>query len=182
MFNTGNASKGMASSSNCWQSTGDFGCFNKYTISDNVLPTTSTDKVTSNPRDDGWVENKEGIESDVDLIRELNFDGSKIALFSELESVPTKPEDEGSDSKGPCEDAKEDPWFKAYSPSAHMHYVDLSTEDGLEFSKLPDKSSGHASYLLDSSDLEEGKEFSFKDGFVAAVKRYNIKKGKLSCC
>ncbi|KAH1098655.1 hypothetical protein J1N35_015576 [Gossypium stocksii] len=56
-------------------------------------------------------------------------------------------------------------------------YVDLSAEDRLGFVELLHRRADYASSLLDSSDLEIGREFSFKDGFVAIVKRYNIKNG-----
>ncbi|KAK5785358.1 hypothetical protein PVK06_039933 [Gossypium arboreum] len=53
--------------------------------------------------------------------------------------------------------------------------MDLLEKDGLEFVKLPPRRPGHTSFLWDSSNLELEKEFSTKDGFVTAVKRYNIK-------
>ncbi|KAH1128624.1 hypothetical protein J1N35_000002 [Gossypium stocksii] len=69
----------------------------------------------------------------MDLVRELGADGSEITLFSKLESVPTEPED---GEWGEYKEGK-NPRFIVYSPPAHMHNVDLSAEDGLEFAKLP---------------------------------------------
>ncbi|KAK5794527.1 hypothetical protein PVK06_035758 [Gossypium arboreum] len=51
----------------------------------------------------------EGIESDNDPIRESKLDGLEIALFFKLESIPTKPEDRGSDGEVLEEDVEEDP-------------------------------------------------------------------------
>lgn len=81
MFNVGNTYMGMASSSSSRQSTGDFGCFDNYTRKDNVLLTTCTDEGASNLGDVGGVDNEKGIKSEVDLIWELDADGSKIVLF-----------------------------------------------------------------------------------------------------
>lgn len=58
-----------------------------------------------------------------------------------------------------------------------MHNVDLSAENGLEFSELPHKSLGNVSFSLDAGDLQVGMDFSSKDAFVTTVKRYNIKHG-----
>ncbi|KAH1129438.1 hypothetical protein J1N35_000816 [Gossypium stocksii] len=150
MFNAGKTYRGMISSSNSWQPIVDFGCFDNYIRRDDVLPTTSTVEGTSNLGDVGGVENEKGIDFDADPIQE-------------------------PDVEGPGENAKEDPRF--YSPLAHMHNVDLSVEDALEFVKLPHRRLDHASSSLDSGDLEVGKEFSSKDHFVAIVKRYNIRMG-----
>ncbi|KAH1098760.1 hypothetical protein J1N35_015681 [Gossypium stocksii] len=49
MFYPGNTYKGMSSSFIDWQSAGDFGCTVSYTRKDDVLPTTSIGKGTSNP-------------------------------------------------------------------------------------------------------------------------------------
>lgn len=57
----------------------------------------------------------------------------KLHYFFKLEVVPTKLED-GERGENPNEDAKEDSQFATYSHPAHMHNVDLSAEDGLEFS------------------------------------------------
>ncbi|KAH1121656.1 hypothetical protein J1N35_004816 [Gossypium stocksii] len=88
---------------------GDFGYFDNDKRKDDVLPTTSIDEGTFNPRDVGGVENEDGIEFDTDPIQEPATDGSKFALFSELQPVLTEPEDGGSDDKGPGEDAEENP-------------------------------------------------------------------------
>lgn len=55
-----------------------------------------------------------------------------------------------------------------------MHNVDLLTNDELEFEELRHRRLGSSS-LLDSCDLEVGKEFFTKDGFIATMKEYNIK-------
>ncbi|KAH1129954.1 hypothetical protein J1N35_001332 [Gossypium stocksii] len=65
----------MTSTSSGWQSTGDCECFHNYTRRDDVLPTTSTDEGTSNKADVDVFENEEGIESDVNPIREPDVDG-----------------------------------------------------------------------------------------------------------
>ncbi|KAK5838224.1 hypothetical protein PVK06_006951 [Gossypium arboreum] len=91
--------------------------------------------------DVGGFENEEDTESNVNLIQEFSANSSEIGLFSKLKPVLNEPEDGGS----------------------------YSEEDGLEFAELQ-RRSGHASSSLDSGDLEVGKEFSTKDGFVAAVK------------
>ncbi|KAK5818001.1 hypothetical protein PVK06_022931 [Gossypium arboreum] len=43
-----------------------------------------------------------------------------------------------------------------YSPPAHMHNVDISVDDMLEFLNLPYRTRDHTSSTLDSSDLEVG--------------------------
>ncbi|KAH1129485.1 hypothetical protein J1N35_000863 [Gossypium stocksii] len=80
---------------------------------------------------------------------------------------------EGSNGKGPGDDEEKDPWFTLYLP--HMHNVDLSIDDGVEFAELPHRRSGQTISSLDSGDLEVGKEFSTEDGFIFIVKRYKIK-------
>ncbi|KAK5770864.1 hypothetical protein PVK06_047021 [Gossypium arboreum] len=109
---------------------------------------------------------------DIDPPWELGADGAKVALFSELKPILTELEDgkRGSDDD-------EDPRFTAYSPPAHMHNVNISADDALEFPDLPHKRRGHISSSLDSSDLEVGKEFSSNDGFLNALNQYSIKNG-----
>ncbi|KAH1056482.1 hypothetical protein J1N35_034547 [Gossypium stocksii] len=41
---------------------------------------------------------------------------------------------------GPGDDDEENPLFTSYSPLVHMHNVDLSEEDELEFAELPHRS------------------------------------------
>ncbi|KAH1098368.1 hypothetical protein J1N35_015289 [Gossypium stocksii] len=115
---------------------------------DDVFLTMSTSEGTSNTIDVGGLENEYGNKS---------------------ESLLTESEDGESD-----EDEKKNQQFTTHSHSTHMHNVNLSSEDGLEFAELPYKRLGHASSLLDFGDLEVGKEFFTKDGFITTVKRYNI--------
>ncbi|KAH1032541.1 hypothetical protein J1N35_044715 [Gossypium stocksii] len=89
-------------------------------------------------------------------------DDLEIALFSEPELVPTKLEDGGSDGEGPSEHVKEDSQFKTYLPLTHMHNVDLSTKDGLEFAEFPHRRPSYTSSSLNSSDLEVGRSFPLK--------------------
>ncbi|KAH1031463.1 hypothetical protein J1N35_043637 [Gossypium stocksii] len=110
-------------------------------------------------------------ESDVDPPREPGPDGAEVTLFSEPESVPTEPEG-GSD-----EEEEEDLRFRAYSPPTHMHNVDLSEDDALEFPDLPHKRRDRASSSLDSGELEVSKEFSNKDSFLGALKQHSIMNG-----
>ncbi|KAK5839176.1 hypothetical protein PVK06_007946 [Gossypium arboreum] len=144
----------MTPSFSGWQSTCNFGSFNNYTRRDDVFPVTSTSKGTSNPRDIGGVENKEGTKFDANLILEPKADGLKIVLFSEPKSVPTKLEDEGSNGKGPSEDAEKDSLFRAYSSPIYMHNVDLSVEYGLEFVEFPHRRPSHASISWDHLKLD----------------------------
>ncbi|MFQ6648528.1 hypothetical protein Gotur_021098, partial [Gossypium turneri] len=89
--------------------------------------TTSTGEGTSYVADDGGLED----ESDVGPPREPGSDGAEVALFSEPEPIPTEPEDVEGGS-----DEEEDPRFRAYSPPTHMHNVDLSADNVLEFPDL----------------------------------------------
>ncbi|MFQ6670723.1 hypothetical protein Gotur_035526 [Gossypium turneri] len=89
---------------------------------------TSTCEGTSYTADDGGLED----DSDVDPSQDLGLDGAEVSLFSELEPIPTEPEDAEKSL-----DEEENPRFRAYSPPAHMHNVDLSTDDALEFPNLP---------------------------------------------
>lgn len=147
---------GITSTSSDYQSTSDSGCFNNYTRRDDVLSMTCTDEGTFNTTNIGGSNNENDNESNADPIRELSANGSKIVLFSKLEPVLTEPK--GSEW-GEAEEEEEDSWFTAYSFPVHMHNVDLLAEDGLKFAELPHRRSGHASSLLDSGNLEAGKEF-----------------------
>ncbi|KAH1046619.1 hypothetical protein J1N35_037403 [Gossypium stocksii] len=144
MFKARNTYRGITSSSNGWQSTSDFDCFDNYTKIDDVLLTKSTVDGRSSLGDIGRVKNEE------------------------VDSIES--EYGGPNNKGSGKDAREDSQLRLYSPLAHMHDGDLSIEDALEFTKLPHKKSGHTSFLLDSCNLEVGKEFSSKHGFVVVVK------------
>lgn len=84
----------MASTFSGWQSISDSGHFDNYTIRDYVLPTTSTSEETSNTADVGGFDNENGNESHADPVREPDADGLEIALFFELELVPTEPKDD----------------------------------------------------------------------------------------
>ncbi|KAH1039027.1 hypothetical protein J1N35_040770 [Gossypium stocksii] len=133
---------------------------------DDVLPTTSIGEGTSYFAADGGSD----YESDMDPPREPGPDSAEVALFSKPEPVPIEPE-RGSDEE------EEDPRFRAYSPPAHMHNVDLSADDTLEFPNLPHRRRYHASSSFDSGELEVGKEFSNKDSFLGALKQHSIMNG-----
>ncbi|KAH1082383.1 hypothetical protein J1N35_022144 [Gossypium stocksii] len=139
---------GMTSTSSGWLSTNDFGHFGNYTRRDDVLPTMSTNKGTSNTTD------ASGSDNENSLILEPGVGGSKITLFFEPLLIPTKPKD---GERG--EDPNEDPRFRAYLPSIHIHNVDLLKNDGMEFAELLQRRLGHISSTLDSGDLEVAKEF-----------------------
>ncbi|KAH1046939.1 hypothetical protein J1N35_037723 [Gossypium stocksii] len=160
VFNTWNTYMGMASTSRYWQSTNDSGCFNNYTRRDDVLLTTSTGEGTSSTIDVGGFENEDGNEFNTGPVREPDADISKFTLFSKLDHVATELKD-GEEG----EDVEEDPRFTMYSPPTHMHNVNLSIEDGLEFAEIPYRRPDNASSSLDLGDLEVGKEFSTKDDF-----------------
>lgn len=128
---------------------------------DDIFPTTSTGEGTSYVADDGGLED----DFDVDPPKEPRPDGAEVAIFSEPGPIPTEPEDvEGG------LDEEEDPRFRAYSPPAHMHNVNLSADDTLEFSDLPHRMCDRTSSLLDSGEFEVGKKFSNKDSFIGALK------------
>ncbi|KAH1031603.1 hypothetical protein J1N35_043777 [Gossypium stocksii] len=154
------------STSTSWQATSDWGRYETSRRRNDALPTTSTGEGTSYVAADDGSDN----ESDVDPPREPGPDGAEVALFSELEPVPIEPEG-GSDAE------EEDPQFRAYSPPTHMHNVDLSGDDALEFLDLPHRLRDRASSLLDSSELQVGKEFSNKDSFLGALKQHSIMNG-----
>ncbi|KAH1063527.1 hypothetical protein J1N35_028514 [Gossypium stocksii] len=116
------------------------------------------------------VDGRSDDESDVDLPREPGPDGAEVAFFSEPEPVPTKAE-------GGSDEEEEDQRFRAYSPPAHMHNVDLSNDDALEFPDLPYRRRDHASSSLDSGELEVGEEFSNKDSFLGVLKQHSITNG-----
>ncbi|MFQ6660361.1 hypothetical protein Gotur_028927 [Gossypium turneri] len=128
MFDAGNTYWGTASSSSGWQSTSNWGRYQMPRRMDDVLPTTSTGEGTSYAADDCGLED----DSDVDPPREPRPDGAEVGLFSEPEPIPTEPEDAERSS-----DEEENPRFRAYSPPAHMHNLDLSADDALEFPDLP---------------------------------------------
>ncbi|MFQ6659501.1 hypothetical protein Gotur_028378, partial [Gossypium turneri] len=94
---------------------------------DDVLPTTSTGERTSDAADNGGLE----YDSDVDPPREPGPDGAEVGLFSEPEPILTEPEDAEKSS-----DEEKNLQFRAYSSPAHMHNVDLSADDALEFPDL----------------------------------------------
>ncbi|KAK5776541.1 hypothetical protein PVK06_044501 [Gossypium arboreum] len=97
--------------------------------------------------DDGGLDDK----SDVDPHRESSLDSAEVVLFSKPEPVPTEPE------------------------NVHMHNVNLSADDALEFPDLPYRKRDHTSSSLDSGELEVGKEFSSKDSFLGASKQHSIR-------
>ncbi|KAK5812840.1 hypothetical protein PVK06_028282 [Gossypium arboreum] len=107
-----------------------------------------------------------GNKSDVDPPRKSSPDGVEVALFSEPEHVPTKPKD----GEGGLDKEEEDSRFMTYLPSVHMHNVDLSTDNALEFPDLPHRRYDHTGSPLDLGELKVGKEFSSKDSFLGALK------------
>ncbi|PPR93297.1 hypothetical protein GOBAR_AA27376 [Gossypium barbadense] len=163
MFDAGNTYWGTTSTYSAWQSTSNWGRYETPRIRDDVFSMTSTGEGTSYIADDGGLDD----ESDVDPPREPSRNGTEVGLFSEPEPIPTEPEDVEGGS-----DEEEDPW--AYSPPTHMHNVDLSADDALEFPNLPHRTCDHTSSLLDSSEFEVGKEFSNKDSFLGALKQHSI--------
>ncbi|MFQ6636711.1 hypothetical protein Gotur_012470, partial [Gossypium turneri] len=109
----------------------------------------STGEGTSNTADDGRLED----DSDVDPPREPGLDGTEVGLFSEPEHILTKPEDAERSL-----DEEENPRFRAYSPPAYMHNVDLSIDDALEFLDLPHRLRDRTSSGLDSGEFEVGNQ------------------------
>ncbi|KAH1039378.1 hypothetical protein J1N35_041121 [Gossypium stocksii] len=154
------------STSTGWQATSDWGRYETSRRRDDVLPMKSTGEGTSYVAADDRLDD----ESDVDPPREPGPDGAKVALFSKPKPVPTEAE-------GGSDDEKEDPRFRAYSPPVHMHNVDVSEDDVLEFPDLPHRRRDRASSSLDSGELEVGKEFSNKDSFLGALKQHSIMNG-----
>ncbi|KAH1097540.1 hypothetical protein J1N35_014461 [Gossypium stocksii] len=156
----------MTSTSSGWQSTSDWGRYETFTRKDDVLLTTYTSEGTSYAVNDGGLDN----ESNVDPSRSPTPMVQKLHFFSKPEPVPTEVEDveKGSDEE------KEDPRFKVYSPLAHIHNVDLSVDNMLEFPDLPYKTRDRTSLSLDSGELKVGKEFSSKDSFLSVLKQHSI--------
>ncbi|KAH1115151.1 hypothetical protein J1N35_008529 [Gossypium stocksii] len=87
---TSTSTAGMTSTSNGWQSTSDWGHYEKSTKKDDVLPMTSIDEGISYVADVGGLDD----ESDVDPPRELGFDGVEVVLFSKSELAQTELEDD----------------------------------------------------------------------------------------
>ncbi|KAH1114667.1 hypothetical protein J1N35_008045 [Gossypium stocksii] len=136
---------------------------------DDVLPTMSTSERTSYIADVGRSDD----DFDVDPPQKPGANGAEVTLIFEPKPVPTEPEDGERGSNEEEEYLR----FTAYLPPAHMHNVDLSVDDALEFSNLPYKRLGHTSSSLNLGILEVGKDFSRKDGFLGALKQYNIMNG-----
>ncbi|KAH1055807.1 hypothetical protein J1N35_033872 [Gossypium stocksii] len=84
--------------------------------------------------------------------------------------VPTKLQGSGSDNKGLDNVGGTCPDFMAYEPPPHMLNVNLSAEDGLEFSILPFKRLSHASFSTNFNSLQVRMKFSSKDAIVVVVK------------
>ncbi|KAK5793813.1 hypothetical protein PVK06_034971 [Gossypium arboreum] len=169
MFDARNTYSGMTSTSSGWQSTSDWGRYEMPTRRDNLLPTTSTDEGTSYVADDSGLDD----EFDMDPPREPDPNSAEVTLFSEPELVTIVPED----GEGGSDEEEEDLLFKVYSPPAHMHNIDLSTDDTLEFPNLPHRRRDRTSSSLDSGELEVDKDFSNKDSFLGALKQHNIMNG-----
>ncbi|MFQ6645133.1 hypothetical protein Gotur_019795, partial [Gossypium turneri] len=145
MYDAGNTYWGTTSSSSGWQSTSNWGRYKMPRRRDDVLLTTSTGEGTS------YVTNDAGLEddSDVDLPREPGPDGTEVGLFFEPKPIPTELEDAKRSSN-----EEENPRFRAYSPPAHMHNVDLSADDALKFLELPYWLFDRTSSGLDSGEFE----------------------------
>ncbi|MFQ6665454.1 hypothetical protein Gotur_032182, partial [Gossypium turneri] len=151
MFDAGNTYWGTASSSSGWQSTSNWGRYEMPRRRDDVLSTTSIGEGTSYATDDGGLED----DSNVDPPREPEPepDGAETGLFFEPEPIPTEPEDAEMSL-----DEEENSRFRAYSPTAHMHNVDLSADDALEFPDLPHRLRDRTSLGLDSDEFEVGNQ------------------------
>ncbi|MFQ6632704.1 hypothetical protein Gotur_011391, partial [Gossypium turneri] len=149
MFDAGNMYWGTTSTSSGWQSTSNWGRYETPRRRDDVLPTTSIGEGTSYVTDDGGLED----DFEMDPPREPGPDGAEVALFSEPEPIPTEPEDVEGGS-----DEEKNPRFRAYSPPAHMHNVDLSADDALEFPDLPHRLRDRTSSVLDSGEFEVGNQ------------------------
>ncbi|XP_052483633.1 uncharacterized protein LOC128039265 [Gossypium raimondii] len=160
-FDAGNTYWGTASSSSGWQSTSNWGRYQMPRRRDDVLPTTSTSEGTSYAADDCGLKD----DSDVDPPREPGPDGEEVGLFFEPEPIPT----EGEDAERSSDDEK-NPRFRAYSPPAHMHNVDLSADDALEFPDLPHRLRDRTSSGVYFSELEVGNQFTNKNSFIGALK------------
>ncbi|KAH1092389.1 hypothetical protein J1N35_019646 [Gossypium stocksii] len=154
------------STSTDWQATSNWGHYETFRRRDDILSMTSIGEGTSYVAADGRSDD----ESDVDSPREFGPDGAEVALFSEPEPVPTEAE-------GGSDEEEEDPRFRANSPSTHIHNIDISNDDALEFSDLPHRRRDRASSSLDSGKLEVGKGFSNKDSFLSALKQRSIMNG-----
>ncbi|PPS02950.1 hypothetical protein GOBAR_AA17707 [Gossypium barbadense] len=128
------------------------GHYETSTRRDDVFPTTSIGEGTSYVADDGGLDDK----SDVDSHREPGPYGAEVVLFFESEPVPS----ESEDIKGGSDEEEEDSRFRAYLPPPHMHNVDISAEDALEFSDLPHRT-----------------KFSIKYSFLGALKQQSINHG-----
>ncbi|PPS01786.1 hypothetical protein GOBAR_AA18880 [Gossypium barbadense] len=101
-------------------------------------------------RGTSFVANDDGSddESDVDPPRKPGPDGAKVALFFEPKPVPPISEN-----------------------------VEGGSDEEEEFPDLPHRKRDRTSSLLDSGELEVGKEFSNKDSFLGALKQHSIMNG-----
>jgi len=97
----------------------------------------------------------------VDPPREPGPHDTKVALFFEPEYVLVEPKD----SERGSDEEEEDLRFTVYSSPVHMHNVNISADDALEFPDLPYRRHDHTSSLLDLGELKVGK-----DGFLGALK------------
>ncbi|KAH1129307.1 hypothetical protein J1N35_000685 [Gossypium stocksii] len=79
--------------------------------------------------------------------------------------------------EGGSDEKEEDLRFRVYSLPAHIHNVNLSQDDVLEFPDLPHRRRNRISSSLDSGELEVGKEFSNKDSFLGALKQHSTMNG-----
>ncbi|PPR98035.1 hypothetical protein GOBAR_AA22630 [Gossypium barbadense] len=158
MFNTSNAHTGTPSSYWGRPNISDFGIDIRFRRMNDILLTTSTNKGTSNPRlvievdNKEGQENEEGFETNNDPIEELGLDALGIARWDYL-------------------------GFTTYEPLPHMHTINLATEGGLEFQNLLHRKLGQANSIKKFNDSEVRIEYNLKDGFVAAIKQYNVQLG-----
>ncbi|KAK5818210.1 hypothetical protein PVK06_023144 [Gossypium arboreum] len=102
-------------------------------------------------------------------------DGLEVALFSELEHVPTElePYDSNDDHSDHVLDSN--PRFRAYEPPFYKHNIDLPAKSGLEFSQLLYRRTGYASSSSNVQILEVGMKYPSKDVFLTTLKRYSFK-------
>lgn len=127
------------------------------TRTNDVLLTNYTSERTYNPVHETAIEidNKEKVEIDYDPIWESELNGLKIALFYELEVIPTKSEGSDSDNESPDNTKRTQPNFTTYEPPPHMLNLNINAQDGLEFPKLPHKRLAHSSFInLDDLQVE----------------------------
>ncbi|PPR99337.1 hypothetical protein GOBAR_AA21331 [Gossypium barbadense] len=162
MFNTSKTHTGTPSSYWGGVNRSDFRVDIEFIRMNDLIPTTSTGKGTSNPGFATGVDNKEGEENEEDEetdnnpIEEVGLDGTKMAIISKPDPNPIEPEEGGPNGEATDIARLDDPCFTAYQPPP----------GGLEFQDLFHRRLGHASSSTNFSHLEVRMEFDSKDAFV----------------